>query len=126
MFQSTLKSRLAVSMAICLLFSWSLAYAESSSMQEDKISPEILSEEPTGEGMVADFVFLRPIGIAATVLGTVLFVASLPFTLPTKSVNQAAKKLVVAPARYTFVRPLGQPLAPAQGVAGHWEEGGAQ
>jgi hypothetical protein len=42
------------------------------------------------------------------VLGSVAFVVTLPFSIPTKSVDKAAQKLVVDPARYTFVRPLGQ------------------
>jgi len=42
------------------------------------------------------------------VVGAVVFVVTLPFTLPSKSVDRAAKKLVAEPAQYTFKRPLGQ------------------
>ena len=41
-------------------------------------------------------------------VGTAVFVVTLPFSIPTKSVDKAAQKLIVDPARYTFVRPLGQ------------------
>ena len=57
--------------------------------------------------MLVDVIVLRPFGIAATVLGAAVFVVSLPFTLPTRSVDQAAQRLVVDPAKFTFVRPLG-------------------
>ena len=103
MYQSKLQSRLAILMAICLLVTWSLAYAET------KSTSNALLEEPSGEGMMVDLVVLRPFGLAATALGTAVFIASLPFTLPTLSVKQAAKKLIAEPAKYTFARPLGHP-----------------
>lgn len=61
----------------------------------------------SGEEMVADLVFARPIGFVGLVLGVAAFVVALPFTLPTQQVEEAGKKLVVAPAKYTFVRRLG-------------------
>jgi len=66
------------------------------------------TEDVSAEAMIADGLLLRPAGIAATVLGTVVFVVTLPFSIPTRSVGKAAQKLIVDPARYTFVRPLGQ------------------
>jgi len=66
------------------------------------------TEDVSAEAMIADGLLLRPAGIAATVLGTAVFVVTLPFSIPTRSVGQAAQKLIVDPARYTFVRPLGQ------------------
>ena len=64
--------------------------------------------DASAEAMLADLFFLRPIGIAATVVGSVVWFVALPFTLPTKSEKKAAEKLVVDPAKYTFARPLGQ------------------
>jgi len=46
--------------------------------------------------------------VLATLVGTMAFVVTLPFSIPTRSVDKAAQKLIVDPARYTFVRPLGQ------------------
>jgi len=66
------------------------------------------TEDVSAEAMIADGLLLRPAGIAATVLGTAVFVVTLPFSIPTRSVGKAAQKLIVDPARYTFVRPLGQ------------------
>lgn len=76
----------------------------SASMRESK-------EEITGEEMIADAVFLRPLGLASLVIGTVAFVATLIFTVPMQQVDEAGHQLVVKPAKYTFARPLGQPYS---------------
>jgi hypothetical protein len=73
------------------------ALAQSQS-QEEKIS--------AGK-MVIDVLLIRPLGIVATVAGSVLFVVSLPFSALGGNVKKASKKLVVEPAKYTFVRALG-------------------
>lgn len=57
--------------------------------------------------MVVDAVVMRPLGLVATVIGTVLTVVALPFTLPSGSVEASARELIVKPAEYTFQRPLG-------------------
>lgn len=66
-------------------------------------------EAPDAAGMMLlDAFLLRPLGLAATALGTAAFIVTLPFSLPTRSADDAAKVLVVKPAKYTFARPLGQ------------------
>ena len=60
-----------------------------------------------GADMAADLVLVRPLSLVGTVLGTVGFVVSLPFTLPTGSADEAARALVARPFEYTFNRPLG-------------------
>ena len=67
-----------------------------------------LEEEGTAAGMIADFVLLRPLGIAATTVGTAFFIASLPFSLPSRSAGAAFQKLVTEPAAFTFARRLGE------------------
>ncbi len=57
--------------------------------------------------MVFDFVFVRPVGIVATIFGCATFVVSLPFTALGGNVGEAAQKLVVDPVLFTFNRPLG-------------------
>lgn len=64
-------------------------------------------EDPSGPEYMLDVAFLRPIGLFATVLGTAVFVISLPVSIPTGSADKAADKLVFAPFNYTFKRPLG-------------------
>jgi hypothetical protein len=92
---------LVVTLAIVLLATAGLVQA-----QEYASSP--VEKEITADAMLADLVLLRPLGLAATVLGSAVFVVSLPFTLPTRSVDKAAQKLVVDPGKFTFARPLGQ------------------
>ena len=65
---------------------------------------------PTADATAADLLIARPGGLAATVLGAAVFVVGLPFTLINGSTEQAAQKLVVEPAQYTFTRPLGQDM----------------
>lgn len=75
--------------------------AESRSMAD--------ADTPTAEGMVFDLVIGRPIGFVATVAGSALFVALLPFTIFTADVpKKTFKALVAEPFTFTFVRPLGE------------------
>ncbi len=55
----------------------------------------------------ADALLGRPLCFAATVLGTALFVVSLPVAATSHSIHSTANALVMAPARATFIRPLG-------------------
>jgi hypothetical protein len=57
--------------------------------------------------MVVDVVVVRPLGLVTTVVGAVLTVVALPFTIPSGSVEKSAHELIVRPAEYTFTRPLG-------------------
>ena len=66
-----------------------------------------LEKDATMEGIIVDFVVLRPMGIVSTAIGTGFFFASLPFSVSTGSLGVAFKKLVADPAIYTFARPLG-------------------
>jgi hypothetical protein len=65
------------------------------------------AESRSGEKIAADLVIMRPLGVAATVVGTAVFVVSLPFALITNDVPKTAKELVVDPFNYTFERRLG-------------------
>lgn len=69
-------------------------------------------EEGDDISIALDLVMLRPIGLVATVIGTVAFVASLPIALPTGSVGKTFTALVKEPAKYTFVRELGEEQNP--------------
>ncbi|ETX08399.1 MAG: hypothetical protein ETSY2_05630 [Candidatus Entotheonella gemina] len=91
-------------LVLCMLVQAPLVFAEG---QYDAKNTREAKRNVSGEDMVADLVFARPIGFLGLVFGTAAFVAALPFTVPTQQVNEAGKKLVVAPAKYTFVRRLG-------------------
>jgi len=59
------------------------------------------------EMAIADAVLARPIGLASIVIGTAVFVVTLPFAAFSGTVKQTADTLVGAPCRFTFTRPLG-------------------
>jgi ABC-type molybdate transport system permease subunit len=64
-------------------------------------------EEPSAGAMAVDAVVARPLLLVTTVLGTGLYVVSLPFSLLGGNAGDAGKALVVGPAKSTFVRCLG-------------------
>jgi len=55
----------------------------------------------------ADALVVRPACLAATVVGSVVFVVALPAALLSKSVKKTANTLIGKPAYATFTRPLG-------------------
>ncbi len=57
--------------------------------------------------VLADVVVVRPVCFVATVVGSALFVVSLPVTSLTRSVHKTGHALVVRPAKATFTRPIG-------------------
>jgi len=69
---------------------------------------EVLNEEPTGGTMLADAFMVRPFMLVGTILGGATFIVTLPFSLLGGNSKEAAKSLVMDPAMYTFVRPLGE------------------
>jgi hypothetical protein len=102
MCRSRMQSGVALIVAVLFLWATSLVHAaEDSYMAKDR-------GDVSAEAIIVDGLVLRPAGVVATIVGATVFVVILPFSIPTKSVDKAAQKLVVDPARYTFVRPLGQ------------------
>ena len=67
-----------------------------------------LDDEHSAEKMAVDALVVRPVGFAATVLGSVLYVISLPFSYAGGNQTQAQQALVEDPAQFTFQRPLGE------------------
>ena len=65
------------------------------------------AEKPTAGTMLADTVMVRPLTLVGTAVGAVAFVVTLPFSALGGNVGEAGQILVVDPAKYTFVRPLG-------------------
>ena len=77
------------------------------------LPPSTLANErgtETGDdaAVILDLVVLRPAGFVATVGGIVVFIVSLPISVPTLSIGKAFNSLVATPAHYTFVRELGE------------------
>ena len=67
-----------------------------------------LDNEITAEAMAADLLVIRPLGIVASVVGTAVFIVSIPFSALGGNTKIACQKLVQDPARFTFKRPLGE------------------
>jgi hypothetical protein len=66
-----------------------------------------VEEEPSPLAMAGDALIARPLGIAITAVGTVIYLVTLPFSLAGGNAGDAGKALVVYPAEATFVRCLG-------------------
>jgi hypothetical protein len=66
-----------------------------------------MNDPPDGAAMAADFILLRPVGIIGIVTGYTLFVLSSPFSALGGNIQTAWEQMVVAPAKFTFARPLG-------------------
>ncbi len=66
------------------------------------------TEEPSPDEVAADLLFIRPIAFSAIIVGSAIYIVSLPFTLPTGNVKLAGKKLVLEPWKHTFSKPLGE------------------
>ncbi len=69
--------------------------------------PAFAGEPKDGMEVAADVLLVRPFSLAATVVGTALFIVALPFSIPSGSVEKSGKLLVVDPFKYTFARPVG-------------------
>jgi len=63
--------------------------------------------DPTAMKMGLDLLLARPVLFAFTVVGTVLYVISWPFSAVGGNADEACEVLVKGPARATFVRCLG-------------------
>jgi hypothetical protein len=86
-------------------YSLSKAYNMDSAEKGFKEEP---GAEPSPAAVGADALIGRPLGLATTIVGTGAFVLTLPFTVPSRSVDTAAWGLVGRPGGWTFARPLGR------------------
>ena len=76
-------------------------------LNEDDPDPNSVSAIAMG----SDLLIGRPLLFTATVLGTAIWLVALPFTAAGGNVKESGQKLVVWPAKNTFVRCLGCPTA---------------
>jgi hypothetical protein len=70
-------------------------------------TPGFAEGENGPASMAIDVLIARPITFAATMVGSALFVVSLPIAATSRSIKASAETLIAAPARDTFTRPLG-------------------
>lgn len=64
-------------------------------------------DDYSADAMALDALIARPLCLAATIVGTGLFIVSLPITAISRSTGKAAETLVGKPAQATFTRKLG-------------------
>jgi hypothetical protein len=72
-------------------------------------APEPMFDRPNPsiDQMVVDGIFIRPLMLAATAAGSILYLATLPASALGGNAEQAANKMVVEPAKATFRTCLG-------------------
>ncbi|NIB39553.1 hypothetical protein HBA55_08145 [Pseudomaricurvus alkylphenolicus] len=66
-----------------------------------------VEEDPSALAMTTDLLVVRPVLLATTIVGSAVWVVSLPFSAAGGNMMQAADTLVVGPGKATFVRCLG-------------------
>lgn len=102
---------LVISLALGLGFAWaglSLAGDVGYRFKDENQGLTRVPGPPSSAVMAFDALLARPLGAAATVVGTSLFVATLPMSATTGTTDEAAWGLVGRPFNYTFNRPLGR------------------
>ena len=108
---------LAIILALILVGTWGSiaaageAYSLTKAYNMDKAERGFADppkREPSASAVAVDAVIGRPLGLATTIAGTGVFIATLPFSVPSRSVDTAAWGLVGRPGGWTFVRPLGR------------------
>ncbi len=99
-------AKIAKIILVSVLFSVLLLPANS--LMATEYRTQYQTEKPSGAAMLIDGLVVRPLGFAATLVGSAVFVVTLPFSFLGDNVGDAAQSLVKDPAKMTFVRPLGE------------------
>jgi hypothetical protein len=68
---------------------------------------DVSEEEPSAMAMTGDLLIARPMLLVATLVGTAVYVVSLPFSLAGGNEKSTRETLIYGPAEATFVRCLG-------------------
>jgi hypothetical protein len=103
---------LVVMLTVSLVCAWGgtsiagiLGYSVDRADRSFKDAPDA---EPSAAVVAGDGLIARPLGLATTIVGTGLFVLTLPFSIPSGSVNESARGMIGRPGGWTFVRPMGR------------------
>jgi hypothetical protein len=92
---------------LALLFGLQAVPAMAGTQTTGSGDPVYDIQNPPAFAMIGDLLIARPLLIAATIIGTGLFVVALPFTATGGGIGRTGKALVVDPAKAAFVRCLG-------------------
>lgn len=84
-----------MTISLILMNLYTMGWAEEKWNKDDPL---------TDEWNIFDLLIARPMGVAGGIIGTAVFILSLPFTIPTGSVDDAAQMFVVKPFNFSFVR----------------------
>ncbi|MGV8842970.1 MAG: multidrug transporter [Pseudomonas sp.] len=96
------------STAVALALTVGLLTLPAQAQQQNTSGDPIYTvDAPPAFAIVADLLIARPLLIAATAIGAVVFVVALPFTAMGGGIGDAGKALVVDPGKAAFVRCLG-------------------
>lgn len=100
---SKLRGRVGA-LALCALLTATAAPASSASLTSSS------SLDERSVPVMMDALFLRPIGLMVTLGGAALYAVSVPFVALTRpsQIGTPLEQLVLRPARFTFVDPLGE------------------
>jgi len=90
-----------------LVLAGGLVAASGSWSEEESVDDIIGTKRPSYGAVLADTVIVRPITLAATILGAVVWVVTSPLTAVTGTIGEAGQTLVVDPFATTFYRCLG-------------------
>ena len=86
---------------ILLVLSFMMGNFYSAAWAEEKID---IKDPSTHELSMVDLLIVRPIGVVAGITGTALFVVTLPFTIPSGGVKDAANIFITQPFQFAFTR----------------------
>jgi hypothetical protein len=84
-----------IAVSLILMSLYTVGWAEEKWAADDPV---------TNEWTMADLFIARPLGIAAGILGTGVFILSLPFSIPTGGVNEVAEIFIIKPFQFSFER----------------------
>ncbi|MGH8658419.1 MAG: hypothetical protein ACREV4_08085 [Gammaproteobacteria bacterium] len=98
--------------------------ANAEPLSQQPLSPYGYADEgayirPTAEEMLFDGLFVRPVSLAGTLAGAVVYIATLPFSALSGNTQEAAERLITEPAQYTFTRCFG---CVGTRYPGYWSE----
>ena len=98
----SVKTSLLMILFYCFILSVEVAASDASYEFHGYYHGSSFIESGSAEAMVADAIVARPIGLVATVVGSAVYVVSLPFSILGGNEKQAREKLVKEPTAFTF------------------------
>jgi hypothetical protein len=103
---------------VCAWASLGLAGDVGYRFRDDRVGFTRVPGPPSSAVVATDAILGRPLGLATTIGGAGVFLATLPFSAISGSTGEAAWGLVGRPGAWTFVRPLGRgaPQFEEQGI----------